>query len=54
MRLFRKQRHETEVRDVGGGNWNFYCTCGAHGRAIPYRQEMETKARLHREAAGGR
>lgn len=50
MSLFRK-KHTTEVYDAGFGNWNFTCSCGTHGRAVRSRQEMETKARLHREAA---
>lgn len=48
--MFRK-KHETKVHDAGFGNWNFTCTCGTQGRPVPSRQEMETKARLHREAA---
>ncbi|MFB6568398.1 hypothetical protein [Streptomyces noursei] len=53
MPLFRK-KHETEVFDAGFGNWNFRCSCGTHGRPVRSRQEMETKARLHREAAAHR
>ena len=49
MALFRK-KHETEVYEAFG-NWNFTCTCGAQARPVQSRQEMETKARLHREAA---
>ncbi|WP_438489551.1 hypothetical protein [Streptomyces sp. S186] len=50
MPLFRK-KHETEVYDAGFGNWNFTCSCGVQGRPVRSRQEMETKARLHRDAA---
>ncbi|MEV6580238.1 hypothetical protein AB0M92_18970 [Streptomyces sp. NPDC051582] len=52
MSLFRRTC-KTTVYDVGFGNWNFRCTCGAHGRAIPQRAEIEEKARLH-ESAGRR
>lgn len=49
MPLFRT-KHKTEVYNSAGANWNWTCSCGAHGRAIPHKAEMEKRARLHEQS----
>jgi hypothetical protein len=44
--MFRR-KHTATVREAGFGRWTFRCTCGAEGRAIPQKAEIEEKARLH-------
>lgn len=52
MGLFRREKHETTVQDVGFGNFNFVCTCGAHSRSGSSREEAVAKERLHKQATG--
>ncbi|WP_157877635.1 hypothetical protein [Streptomyces kanamyceticus] len=49
-----RRKHRTKVYDVGFGNYNFRCSCGAMGRPTCSRREMATKARLHVEQAARR
>jgi hypothetical protein len=43
--------HKVEIADMGFGYWNYFCSCGAQGRAITSRDEIAEKARLHKEQA---